>query len=826
MRPARRELLASGAQIYAGLGERREERLAKQLLGTLEWGPILANHRSELPRMFTPSRLCIALSTALATSAAAAPAQAQSATPGLRMARELAPSAAQVDSSTGRRAPLSLDSPDRGALFLRADRLDGSPSMVEARGRVELRTRRETVLADFLTYDLATEEIHGRGNVALRQGNDWVTGPELRFRRGSETGAFESPSFQVGQIGARGDAERVTFAGPEHYEILRGRITTCAAPRDDWFLRAERIDIDTSKNIGTAHDGWFDFMGVPLLYSPWLEFPLSSDRKSGLLTPIFGSSGTRGIDITAPYYFNLAPNYDATLTPRIMTKRGLQLGGQFRYLFDAPQPSQGEAYAEVLAEDRQTNTTRWLYSWRHNQAIAPWLSGYLSLNQVSDDKYFADLAERVAVTSQSTLAREAGLSAVFGPLSVLARAQKFQTLQDPSAPITPPYDRVPQVLATLSEIERGGFMFSGVGEYARFRRAGSDVEDGSRALLYPVVEWRRESSAWFFTARGSLQARQYDISNPAPGSDASPNVLVPIASLDGGIVLERNWRAFGTDFIQTLEPRAFYTYIPYRNQDQLPVFDTAVDDFNFSQLFTENRYLGNDRVGDANQLTIAVTSRLLDPANGSERLRVALGQRLYFEDQRVTLPNETPRSGSSSDVLLGVEGRLSDAWLMNGLVQWNLDSGTTDRFNVGLRWAPEPGKVIGASYRYTRQLVDPAGTVSTLKQFDIATQWPVTPQWTFLGRWNYSFEQSRTLEALAGIEYNADCWALRAVLHRLQTTTEQASTSVYVQLELSGLARLGTSPLDLLRRSIPGFLRSNDPGRQTRGAGLDPYPEF
>jgi LPS-assembly protein len=777
--------------------------------------------------MFTPSRLWLALAAALGSEAACPPAQAQTTEPVLRMSRELSRAAPPVNVQTGKRAPLTLEGPDRGTLFLRADRLEGTRAQVEASGRVELRARRETVLADFLSYDFETQEIHGRGNVLLRQGNDFVSGPELTFKRDTETGAFESPRFAIGESGMRGDADKVTFVGPDLYEVLRGRVTTCAAPREDWFLRAEKMDIDTAKKVGLARDARLDFMGVPILYSPWLEFPLSNDRKSGFLTPTFGSSGTRGIDFSLPYYFNLAPNYDATVTPRIMTKRGVQIGGEVRYLFnDAAMPNQGQAYIEVLPNDRQTDTTRWLYSWRHNHQLTPWLAGYFNLNKVSDDKYFADLSERVAVTSQSTLSREGGFAATFGPLSLLARAEKFQTLQDPNAPITPPFNRVPQILATLSEVEWQGFTFSGMGEYASFQRPGFAAQDGDRSVLYPQVEWRRQGPSWFVAARGSVHARQYDLETPLADGERRPNVVVPIASLDGGLVFERAFRALDTDFIQTLEPRAFYVYIPYRSQNALPVFDTALDDFNFSQLFTENRYVGNDRIGDTNQLTLAVTSRLLDPSNGSERMRFSIGQRFYFEDQRVILPNETPRSSSTSDVLLGAEGRLSDAWLLNGLVQFNLDSGNTERLNLGARWNPEPGKVIAGTYRYNRRLLDPAGSGNNLKQFDIATQWPINPQWTFLGRWNYSLVQSKTLEGLMGFEYNADCWALRMVLHRLTTTTQQTSTSVYVQLELNGLARLGTSPLDLLRRSIPGFLRSNDPARQSRGTGIEPYPEF
>lgn len=780
---------------------------------------ILANARVAFPRMFRPSRLSLAVAAVLAAAIAPA-AFAQADEPSLRMSRELARPVVPAD----RRKPLAFDEGSTGALFLRADRLEGTKERVEASGRVELRARRETVLADWIGYDFATEEVHAKGNVVLRQGNDWVAGPEVKFRRGTESGFFDAPSFALGQTGARGDADRLTFVGPDRYDVLRGRVTTCAAPREDWFLRAESMELDTQQNVGVAHDARLDFMGLPLLYTPWMSFPLSNERKSGFLAPTFGSSGTRGVDFALPYYFNLAPNYDATLTPRIMTKRGLQLGGQLRYLFGGASPTQGELNAELLPNDRQTDETRWLYSWRHNQQFTPWLAGFLNLNRVSDDKYFADLSERVSVTSQSTLPQEGGFAASFGPLSVLARAQRFQTLQDINEPITPPYNRVPQVLATLSEIEWNGLLFSGMGEYSRFSRRG--VVEGDRAVLYPQVEWRWQGPAWFVAARGAVHARQYEVTDPAGIADRSERVAVPIASLDAGLTFERDWTIFGRRYVQTLEPRAFYTYIPFRDQSRLPVFDTAVDDFNFSQLFSENRYLGHDRVGDANQLTLAVTSRLLDPVSGAERVRVALGQRLYFEDQRVTLPNETPRSGSSSDVLLGAEGRLTDAWLLNGLVQYNLDTGETERFNVGARWQPEPGKVVAASWRYTRRLVDPVGSVNKLKQFDIATQWPISAQWTFLGRWNYSIVQSKTLEALAGVEYNADCWVLRLVLHRLTTTTQQTSTAVYVQLELNGLARLGTNPLDLLRRSVPGFVRSNDPARFGVVSGPDPYPEF
>jgi LPS-assembly protein len=400
--------------------------------------------------------------------------------------------------------------------------------------------------------------------------------------------------------------------------------------------------------------------------------------------------------------------------------------------------------------------------------------------------------------------------------------QTFQVLQDPNAPIVPPYHRVPQIVGTLAESPWAGLWWAGFGEYSRFQ--SDTLVEGGRAVLYPQVAWKAGTPGWFVAARTGIHLRKYDL-DASFGDNRNRSLAIPITSLDAGLVFEREWELFGTRFTHTLEPRAYYVYIPFREQNSLPVFDSAIDDYNFGQLFTENRYLGNDRVGDANQLTIGVTSRLLQPGTGAERLRVALAQRFYFEDQRVTL-NEVPRSASSSDILAAVEGRISEAWAVAGLLQQNLDRGSVERFNFALRYTPTAGSAFSASYRFTRQLVNPNGATEQIKQIDLAGQWPVTHQWTLLGRFNYSLVDRKLLEGIAGVEYNGDCWVLRAVLHRLATTVEQTNTSFFIQLELNGLARVGTSPLDLLRRSVPGYVPVNDPLLMQRDRTADPLPEF
>jgi LPS-assembly protein len=711
---------------------------------------------------------------------------------------------------------------DRDAVYLRADLLEGeSEKWVQSSGKVELRTRRQTVLADWLHYDLVTEEVWAKGNVLMRRGADWISGPEAKFKRGDETGFFHQPEFHIGDNASRGDAKDLLFVGENRYELKDFRYTTCVAGNDDWYLTSREVDLDRSRLVGTARNASIIFKGVSILYSPYLDFPLSNERKSGFLTPVFGSTSSRGIEMSIPYYLNLAPNYDATLTPRVMTRRGLQINGQARYLFA---DMAGEADAEVLP-DRVTGTNRYGLSWKHNQnfGFLPGLAGYVNMQKVSDDAYFTDLSDRIVVTSQSTLPREAGLVYNRGPFSLLTRVQKFQTLQDPANPITPPYFREPQLLMTMSPVEWKGLDFQASGEFVSFRQAA--LVTGDRSVLYPSVTWAQRGNAWFLNARTGLHMTHYDLDNPTL-AQSHLNRVVPISSVDSGLVFERDANLLGKAFTQTLEPRAYYVYIPYRRQDQIPAFDTAIDEFNFSQLFTENRYLGSDRVGDANQLTLAAVTRLSDPQTGEERMRFAIGQRYYFQDQRVTL-TEAPRTANTSDLLLAGEGRLSDVWSAASALQYNLDHRQTERLDLGVRWQPGPGRVLNASYRYIRQQIDLTGNTSQLKQVDFSGQWPFLDGWSAIGRWNYSLVDGKTLEGVVGLEYNGGCWAFRIVGQRLTTTTQLASKSVFVQFELNGLARLGTNPIDVLKRSVPGYLTVTDPA--LRPAGTTPsdyFPEF
>ncbi len=710
----------------------------------------------------------------------------------------------------------------RDALFLRSDRLEGEgQKWIEAEGKVELRSRRQTVLADWLRYDIPDDEVWAKGNVTVRSGIDWITGPEVKFKREDGTGFFASPEFHVGENNSRGDASMLTFLGDERFEIKDARYTTCVADNNDWFLTSANVELDKSRSVGTAQNATVFFKGVPILYSPYLSFPLSNDRKTGFLPPIYGSSNQRGFEIALPYYLNLAPNYDATLLARPMSRRGFQMGGQFRYLL--PEAA-GEADAEFLPHDRITGTNRWAVAWKHNQNFGNGFAGFINTQEVSDDTYFADLSDRLALTSQTNLPHDYGLTYNSPAVSLLARWQSFQTLQDPNNPITPPYFREPQLTMAIKPVEWHGLDFAAAGEFVRFHQPAL-APNGNRSVLYPTVSWSQRGSAWFLNAQTGLHMTNYDLENFST-SPSNFNRVLPITTVDAGLIFERDTVWFDRSFIQTLEPRLYYVQIPYRNQSTYPNFDTATDDFNFSYLFNANRYLGSDRIGDANQLTVAIGSRFLDPETGAERMRFAIGQQYYFKSQQVTL-NEPPRTSNTSDLLMSGEARLSDVWTAAGTLQYQFNPKQTERFDFGARYQPAAGQVINVGYRYIREYLDSSGQISQLKQIDISGQFPFLDNWSAIGRWNYSLVDSKTLEGVLGFEYNGGCWVFRVAAQRLQTNTQQVTTAVFFQLELNGLARLGTNPGDVLRRSVPGYSTANDPALRPAGdRASNLFPSF
>lgn len=715
--------------------------------------------------------------------------------------------------------------PLQGPTFLEADLIQGyADREVEARGRVILQNQRERMETDWLHYDQASDLAQARGGVVFMQGRDRLEAQSLKLRLADRIGAMEGVRFELHappkQPGgrehvARGEAGAVHFQGPDRYQLDAASYTTCPLDNPDWVLKSGELKLDYAASLGAARQVRVEFLDTPILYTPWMDFSLDDSRKSGFLAPSYGVSSERGLELVAPWYWNIAPNRDATLVPRLMTKRGLQLGGEYRYLEPA---YRGDVALEYLPHDRTADRDRYLGAWRHAQRFNSRWSADIDFQRVSDDQYFVDLSNQVSQTSQSHLPRQAAVHYDLGWLKARGLAQGFQTLQDPLAPLFEPYRRLPQLTLMAG---RGGmgsqdWRWDLASELVYFDRADADGVQGRRLHAYPSLSYPIRTSyasvtpklGWHFTRYdlddGTLSLR--DSLGAAPvGGFASTTRSMPVFSLDSSLIMEREDRYFGKGFIQTLEPRLYYLYIPYRRQDRIPVFDTGLGDLSMDQLFSENQYIGNDRVNDANQLTLAVTSRFLEENNGAERLAVTLGQRYYINDQRVTLPGQVPRGGSSTDLLALISGQLNDQLRLAAGVQVNTDDGDLAKAHLGGSWREGPGRVFNADYRYTN------GKYATaLNQVDLSFQWPLASKWYGMGRLNYSFEDSRLVEALAGAEYNAGCWSLRGVVQRLATTNNAESNAFFLQLELRGLTKLGPDPLDILKRSISGYAKTDE----------------
>ena len=711
------------------------------------------------------------------------------------------------------------DNRDQVPLFVDADSIQGHQDReIEATGAVRLRQRGKAVSADWLRYDKPEDEITAQGNVRLEQRGDVLEGAKLKFSLDSERGAMETPKYQV-RVNAttgHGDADRLVFEGPSKYRLLGGNYTSCDLGSEDWYLRAKDFEIDKERQIGTARGASVVLLGMPLIYTPYLSFSLDRQRKSGFLSPTFGTTGNSGSEFSLPYYWNIAPNRDATITPRVMAKRGVELQNEFRYLDPR---YRGEFHYEILPHDRVKNgENRSAVSLVHTQSFSAGWNGSLNVQKVSDGTYFTDLSTQIAATSQVLLPRTAALAkggtwwndGSWGFSTVLYRWQTLQS--DPLNPITPPYNSS-QVNFAATKLNAGFTDFSFNANFVDFSHP--TLTNGKRVVAYPSLSVPLQTSFAYVTPKIGVHFTHYDLDQSVATTVSSLNRTAPIFSTESGLIFERNMTLYGQRMQQTLEPKLYYVYIPTRDQSQIPIFDTGLQDINLATLYSENQFSGNDRINDANQLTMGVTSRLLQQDNGIERLRVGLAQRYYLKTQDVTLPGVAPRGSNSSDLLAALSGTIAPHWIADVGWQYTTDLSQTQRVSAGTRYQPAPGKLLNFAYRYANgaiaasalpQITSTALNPSnTLRQVDISGQWPLTGRLSAVARWNYSTADSRLLEGLAGVEYDGGCWAFRVVAHSFATTATTSVSSVFAQLELNGVSKIGSNPLELLRRNVGGY---------------------
>ena len=708
-------------------------------------------------------------------------------------------------------------------VFVSGDRVSGRPgqeTLIE--GSAQLRRGATLIRADRLEYSQTEAMARASGNVRINLGGSVFEGPALEINVETFAGSMQAPRYQFLRNQGQGEAERVDFVDDRRAVVRNASYSTCTRQpgpswMPDWILRAASIRIDTEANEGVAEGALLSFKGFPLLPIPAISFPLSDDRKSGFLPPSVGLDNQSGLDISLPYYWNIAPNRDATLIPNLMSKRGVDLGAEFRYLESA---YRGALRLNVMPNDSLRDRSRWGVSYVHDADLGAQFSSTslarlnLKLNRVSDDNYWRDFPRASGALTQRLLANDATLAWADGPLQLNLRAQKWQTLQDPTAPITPPYDRIPQLSARYQKVLPGRIDLSLSADYTRFEAdpAVTLQPNGQRGLVLAQASRTWGGPGWFITPKMQWHASNYQFDAPLTNGARSANRVVPTLSLDSGLIFEREAVYFGKSVKQTLEPRAIWVSTPFRDQSLLPVYDSAANDFNFATIYSENDFGGHDRISDSRLLTLGLSSRWIDPGTGAQLAWVGAAQRFLFEDQNVTLPGTAPVLAGVSDLLLGASINWNPQWSLDSTLQYNAKSGASERFTLGTRYNPGNYRVFGATYRLQR---------NASEQIDLNWQWPLNDprddkgkdigagqgegRWYSVGRINYSLRDGKLLDSLLGFEYDAGCWIGRVVLERLQNSQASVNKRILFQLELVGFSRLGPSPLARLRESIPRY---------------------
>ncbi len=668
-------------------------------------------------------------------------------------------------------------------------------------GNVEVMRGERLLGADEVHYDHKRDLVDARGNVYYQDPTLRIQGAQAQFELAEDRGRMTQAEYRLPTAMARGTAGQARLLNKSQARFEDIEYTTCRPGDDSWVLRAATLDTDQESGRGEATHVRLALGGLPVFYAPYFSFPIDDRRQSGFLTPSFGISDELGTDVSIPYYLNLAPNYDATITPRIMSRRGLMLAGEFRYL---TKDHRGMVTGEVIPDDQEVagnrNSTRGAFSIKERGRLAQNMVLDVDINHVSDEEYLDDFGGSLAVSSVRQLERRADLTYYGQGWSARARLQHFQSTDVTLAAVSEAYRRLPQLRFSLERPNQLlGLTYHLDAEYVRFDhkvRVEGERYDLLGGLSLPMVR------TWgFLTPKVTARYTAYSLDNEAAGAADDPDRFIPTLSIDGGLFFDRQTRWFDTALTQTLEPRIYYLAIPYKDQYEQPNFDTSKNEISFPNLFRENRFNGVDRVGDANQLTLALTSRIIEEATGKELLRTSVGSILYFRDRKVQLNRgATYEDETTSEVVAEASVRLGDAWSGRVTGQWDPHRSrrNTSKTALQLHYRDRERRIFNMAHRYNRDVSE---------QTDISTRWPLTRRLSLVGRWYYSLLHNRTMEGFGGFEYDGCCYVVRVVGRHYvnELEDEEANTAIFVQLELKGLSRFGSDVVSLLDRGIFGY---------------------
>ncbi len=645
------------------------------------------------------------------------------------------------------------------------------------------------LLADKVTHNRDTQKLQLDGNIHIDSKNMAMGASSGWMNLQTKESQFFDSVYSIPATGLTGSTPLFSFSA-DHKTILQDtQFSTCPSNKLDWHLNTGWLELDQQSATGTAKHTVFWVGGVPIFYFPWIQFPLTDERHSGFLFPKAGSSSSSGYEVSTPWYWNIAPNQDAIITPSYLSKRGAMLATEYRYL---TRSSQGNLEFEYLENDKEYNDSRYIIHFDNKSRISDNLNLSLLANEASDADYLKDLGSSISVANATHLERNAKLNYTRGAWTAALLAQSFQTIDKNITLDNRPYKRLPQITLKgkeeIFETSNSYLLGSLNTEWVEFQHDNKSKEQGSRFHIYPKLSLPIEGNSWFVKPSAGYIFTQYNTTD-TNGDDANlDSRALPVLSLDSGLFFERHFSNNG--LLQTLEPRLYYLNIPYEDQSQLPVFDTANTDFNFSSLFRENRFNGVDRIGDANQLTVALSSRILSKKSGLELFNLSIGRIYYFEDQRVSLDNQINTS-PSSDIITEIGGRLYN-WKARATLQWNTDTDTSDKRSVQLSYAASDQAVFNIGYRFYR---DPNSSANNFEQSDISFAWPFAKNYSLLSRWNYSLTDKRDIETLVGLQYESCCWALRLVSQRylrnnISPEEDPYKSSIMLQFVLKGFGSI------------------------------------
>jgi len=688
-----------------------------------------------------------------------------------------------------------------GTIDLQADDATASDGNVYTlSGNAVVQYGRQRLTADKIIFRQDAGEVEAMDDIHYSGPGLVIESTHARLYPEQEAGSLHDITYALPDQHIRGAASAIHLDGSERQQLERASYTTCPPGNTDWVLSARKVDLDRAEGTGIARDAKLEIKDVTVLYTPYISFPIDDRRKSGLLIPKYGHSDETGVDITVPWYWNIAPNHDATIVPRYMSDRGMMLGGEYRYLNTW---SSNTLTAEFLPSDNNyEDKDRSLVGLEHTGNPWPRLETFINASNVSDKNYFENFGTTLVQTSQISLERTAGTRYHGYWWDLGIKLQDFQTIDPAVASAERPYKQLPQIIFNAAPDKRVlGLKISTHAELNHFTHSDSTVLTGTRFDIQPRLSFPLHRAAWYLDPAVSIRHTSYNLDNTATGEPDTLDRTMPVVSLDAGTFFERNSRWGDTDYVQTLEPRLFYLYVPDKDQDELPVFDTGDYDPNFWTLFRENRFTGPDRMGDANQVTLAVTSRFLEPASGRQRFGASLGSQVYFRDRKVTLPGEQPETDNSSDLFGELTLALARNWNADAELQWDPHQSQTSRNDYRLMYRAGPRQLVNLSYRHRRD---------SQEQTDLSFLWPLSPAWHTVGRWYYSIDDNQTIEALAGLGYESCCWGAQLVGRSyINDDSQNRNTEVYFQFELKGLGKLGTKVDDALERGILGYQSSN-----------------